>query len=374
VGLEDGIQGNDRIVSDPGGAAITPRRRFAIQQWGTRKKGGRGMTKIFTHARYIIGALALAFVVAVAAPAPSLAQQGTPGAGVKEEQLLQQLNRISGRCSIPDQKACTLEQPAGRQWREFHQGTLPWVGGILIIGVVVLLAIYYLVHGTIRIEAGRSGRTMTRFNALDRLVHWTVAVSFVALAITGLNITFGKQFLLPWLGPQTFSAWSEWAKYTHDYVSFAFAIGVVLMALLWIWFNFPSAADMKWLKEGGGLIGKTHPPAWKFNAGQKLLFWFVVVATVAVAYSGYALMFPFYFADIAGMQWAQMVHALVAVLFTTLIIAHIYIGTLGMEGSFEAMGTGDVDVNWAKQHHSLWVEQEQGAASSGAAAHATPAE
>jgi formate dehydrogenase subunit gamma len=157
-------------------------------------------------------------------------------------------------------------------------------------------------------------------------------------------------------------------------VSFAFAIGVVLMALLWIWFNFPSAADMKWLKEGGGLIGKTHPPAWKFNAGQKLLFWFVVVATVAVAYSGYALMFPFYFADIAGMQWAQMVHALVAVLFTTLIIAHIYIGTLGMEGSFEAMGTGDVDVNWAKQHHSLWVEQEQGAASSGAAAHATPAE
>jgi formate dehydrogenase subunit gamma len=335
------------------------------------------MARFLAQARFIIGALALVFVVALATPAPSFAQQGAPGAGVNEEQLLQQLNRISGRCTLPDQKACTLEQPAGREWREFQQGALLWIGGILIIGAVVLLALYYLVHGTIRIEGGRSGRTMVRFNALDRLAHWTVAVSFIVLAITGLNITFGKQLLLPSMGPENFSMWSEWAKYAHNYVSFAFTIGVALMALLWIWFNFPNATDMQWLKEGGGMVGNKHPPAWKFNAGQKLLFWFVVIATAAVAVSGYALMLPFYFTDIAGMQLAQIVHALVAVLFTALIIAHIYIGTLGMEGAFEAMGTGEVDLNWAKQHHRLWVEQEmaegRGAgAPSGAAA--TPAE
>ena len=130
------------------------------------------------------------------------------------------------------------------------------------------------------------------------------------------------------------------------------------MALLWIWNNFPTAADVEWLKEGGGMVGNKHPPAWKFNAGQKLLFWFIVIATAAVAISGYFLMFPFYVTDIAGMQLAQIVHGLVAVLFTALIIAHIYIGTLGMEGAFEAMGTGEVDLNWAKQHHRLWVEQE----------------
>jgi len=337
------------------------------------------MAKLLAHARIIIGALALVFVVAMAAPA-SAQQPSTvnPSASaVKEDQLLQQLNRISGRCTLPDQKACTLEQPAGRDWREFSQVTLPWVGGIFVIGMVVLLAIFYLVRGTIRIEGGRSGRTIMRFNAFERLVHWTVAVSFVVLAITGLNITFGKQLLLPLVGPETFSTWSEWAKYAHNYLSFAFSAGVVFMALLWIWNNFPTAADFEWLRKGGGLVGKEHPPAWKFNAGQKLLFWFIVFATAAVAISGYVLMFPFYATDIAGMQLAQIVHGLVAVLFTALIIAHIYIGTLGMEGAFEAMGTGEVDLNWAKQHHRLWVEQElakgRGASEPSGAA-ATPAQ
>jgi formate dehydrogenase subunit gamma len=317
------------------------------------------MPTLLAQVRYIIGALALALVVALATPAPSLAQQVNPTASaVKEDQLLQQLNRISGRCTLPDQKACTIEQPAGRDWREFHQVTLPWIGGILIIAMVVLLAVFYLVRGTVRIEEGRSGRTLIRFNAVERLVHWTVAVSFIVLGITGLNITFGKSLLLPVIGPEAFSAWSEWAKYSHNYLSFAFTIGVVCMALLWIWNNFPSAVDIEWLKKGGGIVGKEHPPAWKFNAGQKLMFWAVVIGTVAVAISGYFLMFPFYFTDIAGMQLAQVVHGIAAVLFVTVIVAHIYIGTLGMEGAFEAMGTGEVDLNWAKQHHRLWVEQE----------------
>ena len=332
------------------------------------------MAGLLAHARFIIGAMALVFVVAVAMPTPAFAQQVNPTASaVKEDQLLQQMRIIGGRGTIPDAKSYNLEQPAGREWREFQQVTLPWVGGILIVGMVVLLAIFYLVRGTIRIEDGRSGRTIQRFNALDRLVHWTVAVSFVVLAITGLNITFGRELLLPVLGPETFSTWSEWAKYAHNYLSFAFTIGVVLMALMWIWFNFPTAADIEWLKEGGGMVGNKHPPAWKFNAGQKLLFWFIVFATAAVAISGYVLMFPFYVTDIAGMQLAQIVHGLVGVLFTALIVAHIYIGTLGMEGAFEAMGTGDVDLNWAKQHHRLWVEQEMAkgrgaSAPSGAAA------
>ncbi len=58
------------------------------------------------------------------------------------------------------------------------------------------------------------------------------------------------------------------------------------------------------------------------------------------------------------MQIAQVVHAVVAVLFVAVILAHIYIGTLGMEGAFEAMGTGEVDLNWAKEHHDLWLEDK----------------
>jgi len=128
---------------------------------------------------------------------------------------------------------------------------------------------------------------------------------------------------------------------------------------MWIAWNFPSGADFRWLREGGGILGNKHPPARRFNAGQKAIYWVVVLGGAAAAITGYLLMFPFYATDIAGMQTAQMVHGIVGVLFIAIMLAHIYIGTIGMEGAFEAMGGGQVDVNWAQQHHSLWLERER---------------
>ena len=88
-------------------------------------------------------------------------------------------------------------------------------------------------------------------------------------------------------------------------------------------------------------------------------------------------MFPFYGTGIAGMQIAQIVHGIVGVLFVAVMLGHIYIGTIGMEGAFEAMGAGTVDVNWAKQHHSALGRgrEGQGPRAGGAARpDATPAE
>ena len=133
---------------------------------------------------------------------------------------------------------------------------------------------------------------------------------------------------------------------------------MVLIFLIWIAWNLPTKVDIEWLKEGGGMVGHKHPPANRFNAGQKLIYWIVVLGGGAVAVSGYLLMFPFYGTDIAGMQLAQIVHGVVSVLFVAAMIAHIYIGTIGMEGAFEAMWDGTVDQNWAKEHHSLWAEKE----------------
>ena len=141
-------------------------------------------------------------------------------------------------------------------------------------------------------------------------------------------------------------------------MSFPFTIGVVLIFLMWIGGNIPDKTDVEWIKRGGGLIGHDHPPAKHFNAGQKMIYWIVVLGGGAVAISGYLLMFPFYATGIEGMQLAQVVHSIVAVLFVAAMLAHIYIGSIGMEGAFDAMGTGSVDVNWAKEHHSLWLEQE----------------
>ena len=141
--------------------------------------------------------------------------------------------------------------------------------------------------------------------------------------------------------------------------SFPFTLGVILIFVMWIGGNVPNPVDVGWLKRGGGIIGSSEPPAYRFNAGQKFVYWIVVLGGAAVAITGYLLMFPFYGTTIAGMQLAQMIHGTVAVLFVAVMIAHAYIGTIGMQGAFEAMGEGTVDLNWAKEHHSLWLEEEQ---------------
>src|SRR5262249_31436032 len=212
--------------------------------------------------------------------------------------------------------------------------------------------------GPLRIPGGRSGKRVRRFTSYERFCHWLTATSFVVLALTGLNITFGKLVLLPVIGPDAFSSFAQYAKYAHNYFSFAFVLGLLLIVTNWIKDNIPRKIDIVWLKEGGGFIPSKHPPAGRFNAGEKLVFWFAFGAGAAVAISGYLLMFPFYVTNIAGMQVAQVVHALIAVAFIAVIIAHIYIGTLGTEGAFEAMGTGSVDLNWAKGHHGKWLEEE----------------
>lgn len=311
--------------------------------------------------RSLLGGLLLCLAAAVAA-VPAGAQQPSsvnPTAqSVKEQELLKELQRIQGRSTLPDARTRVLEQPAGRDWRQFHQVTLRWLGAIVIIGMLCLLMLFYLIRGMVRIEAGRSGRTLVRFNAFERFVHWMTATCFIVLALSGLNITFGKELLTPLIGPEAFASWSQVAKYAHNYLSFPFSIGVILMFLMWIAWNFPSGTDVRWIKEGGGLIGNNHPPARRFNAGQKLIYWVVVLGGGAAAVTGYLLMFPFYATDVAGMQTAQMIHGIVGMLFIAIMLAHIYIGTIGMQGAFEAMGKGEVDVNWARQHHSLWLENE----------------
>lgn len=339
------------------------------------------MPALFKAIRFALVAFALMSIAVLAVPAS--AQDRNPdhsvnptASAVQEGQLLKELRIISGRGTLPDVKSHNLEQPEGRVWREFHEGWMPIIGGVAILGMLVLLTAFYLFRGMVKIEAGRSGRVLMRFNAFERGVHWMTATCFIILAISGLNISFGKDLLLPLMSADAFSDWSQYAKYAHNYLSFPFTLGVVLILLMWLAGNIPNRVDVEWVKEGGGIVGSKHPPAERFNAGQKVIYWIVVLGGGAVAATGYLLMFPFYVTNVAGMQLAQMVHAVVAVLFIAAMLGHIYIGTIGMQGAFEAMGTGEVDVNWAKQHHSLWVESEaaKGHVTPPAGASATPAE
>jgi formate dehydrogenase subunit gamma len=298
-----------------------------------------------------------------AAPPPAVTspQGANPTAqSVNEQQLMQELRRLQGRVTIPDAKAAILEQPQGREYQQFHERVLPWVAGILIIGMIVALAAFYFTRGRITLEdSPQSGVKIKRFTAIERVTHWVTATSFIVLAITGLNYVFGKRLLMPLIGPDAFATWSQWAKYLHVTFAWPFMLGLLVMVVLWIKDNIPDRYDIEWLRQFGGFLSNRHPPARRFNAGQKLVFWSVVIGGLVLVGSGLVLLFPIWSVDINGIQLAQYVHATAGAVMTAIIIAHIYIGTLGMEGAYQAMGTGEVDLAWAKAHHRVWVEEEQ---------------
>ncbi len=322
---------------------------------------GRSMK---TWLKTFLAMLALAAVASAPVAAQNYNNFNPTKESVKEEQLLDQLKpgeRLTGRISIPDEKASSLIQPEGQEWRAFHQQKLPVIGGVAILGMLALLAVFFLVRGRIRVEGGFSGKTITRFASLDRFTHWLTASCFIILALSGLNLSFGRMVILPWLGAETFANLTALGKMAHNYLAFPFMFGIALMFVIWVRDNIPEKIDLEWIKQGGGMFSNgAHPPAKRFNAGQKAVFWIVMGGGAVMSGSGWFLLFP-YLAQggVSDMQFYTSIHALLAVIFIAAMLAHIYIGTLGMEGAFDAMGTGEVDLNWAKEHHALWVEEEQ---------------
>ena len=280
------------------------------------------------------------------------------GQAVTEQQLLQELRKIEGRITSPDDKAAVLQQPQGRSYQSFHERLLPWMMGILIVAMILGVAAFFLVRGRIRTEAPETGIKIRRFNVLERATHWVTATCFIVLALTGLNYVFGKRLLFPLIGPDAFASLTQWAKFAHTAIAWPFMLGLLLMIILWVRGNLPDRYDWRWLREFGGFISGSHPPAGRFNAGQKLIFWSVVIFGLALSASGIIMLFPFWSLDINGMQWAQYVHATAAALLIAVIIAHIYIGSLGMVGAYDAMGTGEIDLAWAREHHSIWAEEQ----------------
>jgi formate dehydrogenase subunit gamma len=328
--------------------------------------------RLVTFVMFLLGSM-----MAASAIAQKIGPDGAPNptaSVTSERDLLKQVPRVEGRIDIPDTKAAVLIQPAGRTWDYFHEILLHWGGAIVILGTIAMLGLAYLIMGRIRISAGRSGKKILRFKSFERFSHWLTAVSFVILGLTGLNITFGKIVLLPLIGPDAFSDVSQAAKYVHNFVSFSFVAGLVLIVVIFFRDNLLERVDIDWVKQGGGFIKNKHAPAGRFNLGEKAVYWLSLLAGLAVSASGFLLLFPFYGTNIADMQITQVVHAVVAVLFVALILAHIYIGTLGMEGAFEAMGTGEVDLNWAREHHDLWLARQLNREDGSGRPLATPAE
>ena len=210
---------------------------------------------------------------------------------------------VRGTVSIPDKKAAQLVQSDGDEFRAFRNGKMASTGVTAMIIVLLVLFVFFIIRGKIKIDAGRDpeGQTIERFNTLERFTHWMTASSFIILSLTGLNVLYGKLFMPVLIGKEAFAAVSMWGKMAHNYIAWAFMIGIVMMFILWVKDNIPGPTDIKWLAKGGGLFAKgMHPPAKRFNAGQKLIFWSVIVGGASLSTSGLALLFPFELQMFAG--------------------------------------------------------------------------
>ncbi len=318
--------------------------------------------------------------------APSANQLGTLG-GVSDPELWRAFRYGSADIisSDPSVTGNVVIQDGGMRWLKWRAGPVRTYGGYLLLGMLGVLLLFYLIRGKILIEGEKTGETILRFKLIERFAHWVMAIPFVLLAITGLILLFGRVALIPLFGHEVFAPIASVGKFIHNYGAWPFMLGVILSFVLWVWKNLPEKTDIAWMLKAGGLFTKgVHPSAGKFNAGEKIIFWSVIVFGVMISVTGLSMLFPFQIAlfsplfealnftgipQLLGvgelntalapqeeMQFAQLWHAIVAFIYIAIVIAHIYLGSVGMEGALSSMTKGTVEVQWAKEHHDLWYE------------------
>ncbi|MGQ7248314.1 formate dehydrogenase subunit gamma [Halomonas sp. V046] len=251
----------------------------------------------------------------------------------------------------------SLINQSGETWRYLRNKWVSPFGLIAVGGMLAMILLFYLIVGRSRLDEPRTGRKLLRWSALSRALHWTLASLFLVLALTGLNLLYGKFVFKPIFGDGFWAAMMSGTKFLHNYMGPLFGILLVIVLLRFLKHNWIKRHDIEWFKQGGGMVGNKHPAAGFANGGEKAWFWLLATAGIVVIVSGLVLDFPNFSQSRDTMQWANVIHALGALGLTAVAFGHIYIGTLGTEGALEGMTTGYVDETWAKQHHSLWYDE-----------------
>lgn len=305
-----------------------------------------------------------AYVWTAAVQAQESAEPAADGTNPRSEYWREVRESDPGYTAVRGQETNVLIQSRGQTWREMRNGPIVKLGAVMVVGMLLALLAYQLIKGGAKLEH-RTGRMIPRWSMADRVLHWYTAVLFIILAITGLSLLWGRYVLIPVFGKEGFAAWAALAKPVHDYLALAFTAGLVVMLLKWFHHSIPAHYDLQWLKQVGGYLDGSHPPAGFANAGEKIYYWTLVVAGTALVASGFYLLFPNLGFERAAMQTANIVHGVSALILVTFVCLHIYLGTLGSEGALEGMISGEVDEGWARQHHSVWLDEVQQESRSG---------
>jgi formate dehydrogenase subunit gamma len=302
-------------------------------------------------------------------PTPAPTTENTSPAAAAQRQATQPLNNApvwreirSGApqvTTVVGRETNILIQPQGETWRALRVPIVFW-GGLLVALAVLGLALFYLIRGPLDVVADekRDGRLIERFSPMDRYAHWLLAIAWVTMAITGLILSLGKSVLLPLIGYTLFSWLGALAKNLHNFVGPILIVAVPLLFIRFLRDNGIGIEDFKWFANIGGLFKGHEYPSARFNAGEKIQFWAVlVVFSVVLVATGLILLFPNFDQTRSTMQIANVVHMTTAYLAIAVSCVHVYLGTVGMVGAYRAMRYGYVDESWARHHHSQWYEE-----------------
>lgn len=265
-------------------------------------------------------------------------------------------NLIQGQVQYPGSKYTT----AGEAWRQVRNNWIVPYGGALLLIILVALGIFYFAKGPMGHSDGTGGgRRIERFTPFERAAHWTNAIAFCILAISGIVMAFGKFFLLPVMGLTLFGYLTYLLKNLHNFVGPLFVVSLAVIILTFARDNLPQKGDVGWLLRLGGIFGRKEAPSHRFNAGEKGMFWVGnFLLGVLVIGSGLVLdkLIPNLGYDRATMQQAHLIHGVATVLMMGMLILHIYMGTVGTRGAYRAMREGYVDEEWAREHHEYWYD------------------
>ena len=242
----------------------------------------------------------------------------------------------------------------GYQWASFRMSILANYSGIAIAAIFIIVIAFYTIRGKIPIEIGLSGNMVRRFSDYERVLHWTLAIVFLFLAVTGLILLLGRPLLIPLLGKGTFAILASASKEGHNLFGPLFLVSVIMMLISFGRRNIYEKGDMTWLLRGGGLIGKGHVSGGFFNMGEKTWYWMVILIGLVIAVSGLILVSPNFGQGRVIMELSHIVHVISAMVLIVVSIGHMYLGSIGSEGAIEGMKSGYVDVNWANAHHDRW--------------------
>jgi formate dehydrogenase subunit gamma len=333
--------------------------------------------------------VALCFVAAVLS-APALAQSpgAQPQSQPRQDEIQAQQQRSVSQpgnnapvwrnvqsgapnyTSIPGRETTVLIQPparfpgqshvstAGEAWRQFRNGPVTFIGGWGLVAVIALILAFYAWKGPVKLTEPPTGRLMRRFSAFEMTVHWSAAISFCILGLSGLTMLFGKHVLLPLIGYTLFGWLTSLGKNLHNFIAPLFLVSAAIMVVMWLRDNLPRAYDWRWFRRAWAFFAKDeHIPSGRFNAGEKAWFWGgVLLLSIFVGWSGLVLLFPNFDQTRAMMQDAWIWHVSAALIYVVLGLGHIYMGTIGVQGAYGNMRHGYTDETWAKEHHLYWYQ------------------